>query len=103
MIRKIVILCVASLILSCTLDIRREHDGPYAPVTYPDSETSEYVYVGISYYDDPLCYEDPYWHAPDWCDWYDDNTTCCVWYVDGWYEEWCQWEDDICWDYNGSF
>ena len=48
------------------------------------------------------CYEEPYWHSPEWCDYYGD-ATCCVWYADGWYEEWCQWDYDWCWEYNGSW
>ena len=46
-------------------------------------------------------YDEPYYWSPEWCDWYDDGTTCCVWYYDGWYEEWCQWEYDWCWEYQG--
>ena len=49
------------------------------------------------------CADEPYYEEPEWCDWYDDGTTCCVWMVDGWYEEWCQWENDWCWEYNGAW
>jgi len=50
-----------------------------------------------------MCWDDPYWYTEEWCDQYGDGTLCCVWYVDGWYEEWCQWDYDYCWEYNGSF
>ena len=72
---------------------RPNPDGSYTVPTYyytPDS--SDYV-----------CYDEPYIWSPDWCDYYSDNTICCVWYVDGWYEEWCQWGDDWCWDYVGAW
>jgi hypothetical protein len=49
------------------------------------------------------CFEDPHHYTPEWCDWFDDGSTCCVWYVENWFEEYCQWGTDICWDYNGSF
>lgn len=51
-----------------------------------------------------VCEEEPYWEEPLWCDWYGGgHMICCVWYVDGWYEEWCQWDTGWCWDYNGSW
>ena len=51
-----------------------------------------------------VCHQEPYWEEPLWCDWYsDDNAMCCVWLVDGWYEEWCQWDTGWCWNYNGSW
>ena len=49
------------------------------------------------------CSDEPYYAPPEWCDWYDDGTTCCVWNVDGWYEEWCQWENDWCWEFSGAW
>ena len=48
-----------------------------------------------------LCYEEPYWWEPDWCDYYHDGTACCTWYIDGWYEEWCKWDYHWCWEFNG--
>ncbi len=89
------------LLSCCTLDVK--HD-PHAPVYYPESNGA---YVEVTYYEEPACWEEPYLHSPLWCDWYDDGTTCCVWWVDdyyyGWYEEWCQWEEDWCWEYNGAW
>lgn len=103
MIKRLLILCIVSLVASCTLDVYHEPEGPYVPISYPEQEEVEYTYVEVTYYDDPLCYDDPYWHSPDWCDSYSDGTVCCVWYANGWYEEYCQWGDDYCWEYNGSF
>jgi len=88
----------------------RDHQPPSGPTTvtvvtpdtsYVEVEASSYDYD--DYYYDDACWEDPYWHAEEWCDYYNDGTLCCVWYVDGWYEEWCQWDYDYCWEYNGSF
>ena len=53
-----------------------------------------------TFYTLDFCTQDPYPWEPEWCDWYDDGTTCCVWLVNGWYEEWCQ---DYCWEYNGAW
>jgi hypothetical protein len=55
------------------------------------------------YYTPDYCAQDPYEWEPEWCDWHDDNTICCVWLVDGWYEEWCQWQGDWCWDFLGEW
>lgn len=110
MIKKIIVLSVAMAMASCTLDLRHEHEGPYQPVSYVGYE-AEFSYQG-----DYVCYQDPYWHAPQWCETY-GNDYCCVWWLEeayydpyygeydyyGWYEEWCVWEDDSCWEYNGSF
>jgi hypothetical protein len=60
--------------------------------------------VGVTYtYVADVCGEDPYWHEPDWCDYYSDGETCCSWWTFDHYEEWCQWDYDWCWEYNGSF
>lgn len=89
------------LLSCCTLEFKDTGCGPgtnrtCGPVTYVDYDTTiETYYDGCSY--------DPYYWSPEWCDWYDDDTTCCVWLVDGWYEEWCQWENDWCWEYNGAW
>ena len=97
---------MALIFQGCTLEFRDRGCGPgtnrtCGPVTYYDSGPS---YAEVMLYSTPdLCYEDPYYHAEDWCEYYDDGSMCCVWYVDGWFEEWCQWEHDYCWDYNGSF
>ena len=69
--------------------------------TIPRPVNVSYGVVVDTYYES--CYEEPYYHSPLWCDWYDDGTTCCVWMVDGWYEEWCQWQDDWCWEYLGAW
>ena len=96
------ILCL--LLSCCTLDWHVDDNcGPgtnrtCGPATYSDSSYSSTVEV---YYES--CYDEPYIDVPLWCDWYNDNTTCCVWYVDGWYEEWCQWGNDFCWEYNGAW
>jgi hypothetical protein len=96
------ILCL--LLSCCTLDWHVDKNcGPgtnrtCGPVTYSESGYSTTVEV---YYES--CYDEPYIDTPIWCDWYSDNTTCCVWYVDGWYEEWCQWGNDFCWEYNGAW
>lgn len=49
------------------------------------------------------CWDTPYYEEPLWCDWYDD-TTCCVWTVDGWYEEWCSYDGfGMCWEFTGAW
>ena len=55
------------------------------------------------YYTPDYCAQDPHEWEPEWCDWHDDNTRCCVWLVNGWYEEWCQWQGDWCWDFLGEW
>ena len=72
------------------------------PIYVQDKQPNTQISTALHYYEDH-CFEDPYNHSAEWCDWYDDNTTCCVWFSDGWYEEYCQWGYDYCWDYNGSF
>ena len=78
---------------ACTVELISD---PAPPGTYNTTVVEE------TYYETGYYCEDPYWHEPEWCDYYDD-ATCCVWYADGWYEEWCQWDYDYCWDYNGSW
>ena len=73
-----------------------------APSSYVQESTSLNHTTASLYYED-YCADEPYYYAAEWCDWYDDNTTCCVWYSDGWFEEYCQWGYDYCWEYNGSF
>jgi len=85
----IVCLFVMFLAAGCTI----EYDRP------PPHGTVAYYAPSSDFY---IC-EDPYWFEPDWCEYYDDGSTCCTWYVDGWYEEYCWWSDDWCWEYNGSW
>jgi len=98
----IVCLLFALPLIGCTLEIDPGPTTLEPSGYYVEYETS-YESDGY-YYDDYYGYcEEPYWHGADWCDYYDDGSICCVWYVDGWYEEWCQWDYDWCWEYNGSF
>ncbi len=92
--KKIILyLATAITLAGCSIEYR-----------LPDGQTTVYTpTVEVSHYDHDACWEDPYWHSEEWCDYYDDGAMCCVWYVDGWYEEWCQWDYDWCWDYNGSW
>ena len=70
--------------------------SPEPPAYMVDTSTIS-LYGGI-------CEQEPYPEDPIWCDWYhEDSSVCCVWLVDGWYEEWCQWDAGWCWDYNGSW
>ena len=101
MINKLFFLCVMFLFVSCTLDIQHEPTGPHTPTPYV--ENSGASYIEVVWYDDHSCYEEPYWYAPEWCEWYSDDTQCCAWYADGWFEEFCQWGAEYCWEYNGSF
>ena len=106
---KRIILALACIFTfaGCTLDWHVDrHCGPgtnrtCGPVAtdYSEGHTSD-VTIDV-YYD--ICYDEPYYWSPEWCDWYSDGTTCCVWMADGWFEEWCQWDTDYCWEYNGSF
>ena len=85
-------LALAFLLASCTLDVHHpRHDTDILGVAYIEATV---------HYD--LCYEEPYWHMPEWCDVY-SNAECCTWYVDGWYEEWCDWDYDGCWEYSESY
>ena len=106
MVKKIIMILVCAFAFAgCTLEYRDPVHTPTGPVIYteyPDTSYVEVEYEADYYYDD-ACWDDPYWHAEEWCDQYADGTLCCVWYVDGWYEEWCQWDYDYCWEYNGSF
>ena len=89
--KKYFILCLAvlSLLATCTFEASRT----------PEHTPGASYLVTEVYYE---CYEDPYWHMPEWCDLYDD-AQCCTWYIDGWYEEWCDWDYDGCWEYFGSY
>ena len=82
------ILCL--LLTGCTVEME-----------VPEHRHNASVTISYEVYDYE-CYEEPYWEMPDWCDYYDDGGICCVWYVDGWYEEWCKWHyDDWCWQFVG--
>jgi hypothetical protein len=100
------ILAAMATFAGCDISYRDNGCGPgtnrtCGPVAYAEPAPASTVTVEVYY---ESCYDEPYSTAPEWCDWYDDGTTCCVWYSDtGWYEEYCQWEYDTCWDYNGSF
>jgi hypothetical protein len=86
------LLCVCLLSMgACTFGYKDEPNGP-AYVVAPEPT--------VVYYD--MCYEEPYWHEPLWCDLYSD-VECCTWYIDGWYEEWCDWGYMDCWEYYGSY
>lgn len=93
MMRKIILAAAAALVFSsCDLSPGVAPCDGCIPST-PGEPTA------AIYYYDPGCYEVPYLYSAEWCDWYDDGTTCCIWYSDGWYEEFCQWENDLCWEY----
>ena len=101
--KKVILFFICALMCAgCTLEVDHGPYSPEGPVTYTDQQTLDTSYIEVYYYDDG-CWDDPYWYSEEWCDQYDDGTLCCVWYVDGWYEEWCQWDYDYCWEYNGSF
>ena len=86
----LVILCL--LLSGCTIEMDVPDHG----------HTTATVVVEYEY--EEVCFEDPYWEMPEWCDYYNDGSLCCVWYVGGWYEEWCKWHyDDWCWEYNGAW
>ncbi len=103
--KRVVLLAVMALLGGCTL----EYDHDPCPSCGPIYDDTEYIETSIAldepdYYEyAPGCYEDPYYYSPEWCDYYDDGSTCCVWVSDGWYEEYCQWGNDWCWEYNGSW
>jgi len=112
MVKKIIMcLVVAATMAGCDLHLghggRHSPTGPTVSTEYVVTPETSYVEVGVEYeteyYYDDACWDDPYWHAEEYCDQYTDGTLCCVWYVDGWYEEWCQWDYDYCWEYNGSW
>ena len=91
MIRNFIIYLLATLVLSgCTF----EFGHPKTPGITTAYDTSA---VDVYY-----C-ERPYMHTPEWCDYYDDGSLYCVWYVDGWHEEWYQWDSGYCWEYSGSW
>jgi len=98
----VVCLSIAFILSGCTVEWRDRGHTPTTPVVYTELDPNV-SYIEIEFYYDDACWDIPYWHSEEWCDYYDDGSSCCVWYVDGWYEEWCQWEDDYCWEYNGSF
>ena len=106
--RTYIILYTMLALSACTFDIHHEPD-PYAPPVYVEDNSPSYI--EIYYTGDLMCYQDPYSYPAEWCEWYDDDAVCCVWwasyyedyYHDGWYEEWCRWGHDYCWEYNGSF
>jgi len=103
--KKIILLIICALSFAgCTLEYDYE-PGPTDPGYTPSVYIEYEVPVGARYYYEDVCWDDPYWHTEEWCDYYDDGSLCCVWYVDGFgeYEEWCQWDYDWCWEYNGSF
>jgi len=83
----------AVLVSACTLEFNRDGIETYPP---PSNSTTYYDV----YYE--MCYSEPYYHSPDWCDLYAE-AECCTWYIDGWYEEWCDWNYDGCWEYSNSF
>ena len=95
-------LAIMFMASGCTIEWRDR--GGYTTTTpttvYTEPASS---YIEVEYYYDDMCWEDPYWYSEEWCDTYGDGTMCCVWLVDGWYEEWCQWGYDYCWEYNGSW
>ena len=97
-------LIFALALSGCTIDYRHDPHTPtgHAPIVEYTEAGPSYVEVAVYGYDD-MCFDDPYWHQEEWCEYYDDGTYCCVWYADGWFEEWCQWDYDYCWEYNGSF
>jgi hypothetical protein len=105
--KRLVLLAAVATFAACTFDYKDDYNGP-AYVVVPESAESAYAL--------DVCYDEPPWYEPDWCDYYDDGDTCCVWYVEadyseyapnwnnaGWYEEWCQWSNDWCWEYNGAW
>jgi hypothetical protein len=70
----------------------------------PDYENHYVVYELAPVDEVDLCYEEPYWWEPDWCDYYNDGAVCCVWYIGhDYYEEWCRWDYHWCWEYNGHW
>jgi hypothetical protein len=106
----IVCLLAMFILTGCDISFHGRHHTPTGPTVVtteyqrPDTSYTEVSYSDSYYYDDDYSYcEEPYWHAPEWCDYYDDGSVYCVWYVDGWYEEWYQWDYYSCWEYNGSW
>jgi hypothetical protein len=92
--RFIFIMTAFATFAGCDLSLRQP--------AVSSSQLSGYSSTYVEVYDH--CADEPYYHSPEWCDWYDDGTTCCVWLSgSGWFEEYCQWEYGFCWDYNGSF
>lgn len=89
-----IIMTAFAAIAGCDLTIKQPAPWPSHSVGHSAT------HIEVNNY----CADEPYYHSPEWCDWYDDGTTCCVWLAEtGWFEEYCQWEYDFCWDYNGSF
>jgi len=87
------LLGVGFLAMGCHISLEPLPPGTVYVSTVPHGDT-----------DGAICYEDPYLHDPLWCDYYDDYSACCVWYVDDWHEEWCAWDYDYgCWEYVASW
>tara|TARA_R100000152_G_C6536419_1_gene16227 strand:- start:64 stop:372 length:309 start_codon:yes stop_codon:yes gene_type:complete len=92
-----VLLVVGFLFMGCHV---RVDPSPTGVVYYTGAVPGPYVVDP----DGAVCYEEPYWHEPLWCDYYDDYSACCVWYIDGWHEEWCSWDYEWgCWEYIGGW
>ncbi len=99
--KAILAIVCAITFAGCTLDWHVDkHCGPGTNRTCGPAPATPTVYAQ---YDSPVCWDEPYHYEPEWCDFYDDGVTCCVWQADGWLEEYCQWSNDFCWDYNGSW
>lgn len=97
------ILMLAFTITGCRFSLEPSICDGCVPPTYVQDKNTTNETTAVIYYYEESCYDEPYYYAAEWCEWYDDSTTCCVWYSDGWYEEYCQSPIDYCWDYNGSF
>ena len=92
--KRLILIAAMATLAACTFDYDDDYNGPAYVVVSESTEAS---------YALDVCYDEPHWHEPEWCDYYDDGDVCCVWYADDWYEEWCQWSNDWCWEYNGSY
>ena len=96
-------LLIAITVSGCRLTFERADCDGCIPSTYVQDKNEASETTAVIYYYEDSCYGEPYYYEAEWCEWYDNDTTCCVWYSDGWYEEYCQDAFDYCWDFNGSF
>jgi len=100
--KRMILIMVMVMMAGCAF--RYEHEPCHDCGPLHDETAYIQTTIALDHYEySPGCYDEPYYHSPEWCDDYGDRSTCCVWYVDGWFEEYCQWGNDWCWEYNGSW
>ena len=68
------ILMLAFTVTGCRFSLEPSICDGCVPPTYVQDKNTTNETTAVIYYYEESCYDEPYYYAAEWCEWYDDGT-----------------------------